>query len=259
MEMIRALSLSELLPVVAILTGSAFIQGTVGFAFGLFAVPLLVGIGVSLPLAVPMVSVAMIFQTASGVIKHRTSLYPRSLVVPAGFAAFGLIAGVFSLTFLNKTDPETLKQVVGAILFGLLIIKLLLRPTPRDKVAPVWGAIACGSGGFISGLVGMGGPPIVIWALAHTWKAIRIRVTLWAIFLFMVPLQLVFYRFGFGPVVWKGVLQGVIAFPLVLGGTYLGITIGDRLNRRTLTTIATIILFIIALQAVLSPWLPLPG
>ncbi len=75
----------------------------------------------------------------------------------------------------------------------------------------------------------------------------------------MVPLQLVFYRFGFGPVVWEGVLQGVIAFPLVLGGTYLGIKIGDRLNRRTLTTTATIILFIIALQAVLSPWLPLPG
>lgn len=245
-----------MIPTVAILTGSAFIQGTVGFAFGLFAVPLLVGTGVPLPVAVPMVSIAMLFQTGSGVLKHRKSLRAEGLAVPALVMIAGLGLGVYTLTFLDEIHPDTLKQIVGAILMGLLLLRLLLHPEPRNRVAPVWGAIACGSGGFISGLVGMGGPPIVIWAFAHTWSAVRIRVTLWALFLLMIPVQLVLFRLSFGPEVWHGIVRGLIAFPFILGGTYVGVRVGDKLGRKPLTVIATVILFVIALQAILSPWLP---
>ena len=99
----------------------------------------------------------------------------------------------------------------------------------------------------------MGGPPLVLWAMAQDWPSRKSRVFLWSTFLLVMPLQLGLLAFAFS---WPAVHAfgiGVALSPLIIIAAMVGGWLGDLLDRHRLRIIAFSLLVLIALSAIMEP------
>jgi hypothetical protein len=101
----------------------------------------------------------------------------------------------------------------------------------------------------------MGGPPIVLWVMAHRWSNEQTRVTLWAIFALMVMPTLVVLSLRFGVVVWEWAGLSLLFIPAVVVGAIPGIWLGNRIPKPLLRRIAIVLLMMIGLFAIGQPLL----
>jgi len=239
---------------VVLATGSA-IQSAIGFAFGLFVVPTLLLMGLQPYEAIVTVGVCAFIQTASALWKHRTQV-PWRGVLP--FAAIGIATqpiGVWLLGRLVAFEPTTIRQVFGCILLVVIAGQGWFRPRPRERLHVGWGILAFATAGLLTGLSGMGGPPLVLWVMAHDWSSRRSRITLWMIFLSMLPSNLGFQGIRFGDEAWIAMGRAVCFLPIVLVGAIPGHWIGQQLPKATLRRVAMGVLILIAAYAILEPML----
>lgn len=241
--------------IAAILGLSALLQGAIGFGMALIAVPLLVLGDRPLPIAVALLLGAAIVQAAHGTYVARASVDWRRAFSIAAVQWVAVVAGVACMSLLLDADPVVIKQAVGGALLIVVTAQLVLRPTPRERLAPGWRFVAGGSAGFLAGLVGMGGPPLVLYALAHRWSRDTFRGFLWSQFLLVLPVLAVVLvlRFGGSLAGWVGV--GVAMAPLVWLGSRLGLSVTRRWDGRRLQVAAVIMLYLIAVAGLLAPYL----
>jgi uncharacterized membrane protein YfcA len=228
----------------AILCGGGFFQSTTGFGFALFATPLLVLMGMPLPQTVLLVSFGSLAQSLLGA-RHLRADVPWRLVAYATVLRIaGLLAGLFVLAGLAAVSLDRLRLGVGALLTAIVVVQLVWRPKPAPSIHPAWGVTACLFSGLLAGVVGMGGPPLVLWSMAHDWSAARIRGFLFACFACAIPLQialmLVVFRVSLPPAPLL-----LCLLPAVLLGTALGMPVGNRLPRARLRAIAYAVLLAI--------------
>jgi len=83
--------------------------------------------------------------------------------------------------------------VIGGILCLLVAIQYLWRQHPVKAMHWGWGGLAFIGSGLLAGLCGMGGPPLVIWSMAHDWPAEKTRGFLFAVFATSIPTKLTIY------------------------------------------------------------------
>ena len=102
----------------------------------------------------------------------------------------------------------------------------------------------------------MGGPPIVLWVMAHDWSAAKSRGFLFFVFLSSVPLQVVLLLLAFGTRILWPVLIGAMGIVFVFAGTAIGLQIGAKLPKWRLRQIAYLILTLIAISAIGTPLMP---
>ncbi len=95
----------------------------------------------------------------------------------------------------------------------------------------------------------MGGPPLVLWVMAHDWTAERTRAFLFASFMGLVPVQLTLLYWTFGKDVVYGMAVGAALSPVVLLGSLLGLRVGARFSKPLLHRLAFLLLVAIALNA----------
>lgn len=126
---------------------------------------------------------------------------------------------------------------------------------PRERVHALWGVLAVFLGGLVSGFVGMGGPFVVLWVMAHRWSNHKSRVTILAIIAAMVPFQVGFLTWQFGTQVLRFSALGLIFLPLVLASTAGGLWIGNRIPKARLRQMAMGLLFLIAAVSISQPWI----
>ncbi|MEM6853208.1 MAG: sulfite exporter TauE/SafE family protein [Planctomycetota bacterium] len=243
----------------ALLLGS-FVQGATGFAFGLLATPLLIWAGLSLPAAVAAVLTAVLAQTAAGSWRFRDAIVWRDLPTVMVTRNLGLPLGLIVMGWLSASGIETMKLGVGVVLLVvvLLVVVLLvvvLRPKPRAKVPGRWAVPAGLSSGFLSGVTGMGGPPVVIWAMAHDWSTRRSRAFLWTLFLQLMPVQLGLMWWRFGEEVGHAMLAGLVATPAVVLAAEWGSRWGSRWSPAGLRRVTLALLLGMALVSIVGPWL----
>ncbi len=162
-------------------------------------------------------------------------------------------AGVLGMVLLVEQDPHLVRQAVGSAVIVLLTVRLILRPEPREHATPGWTFLAAASGGFLGGLVGMGGPPIVLYAMAHDWEKNRFRAFLWSQFLLALPVLMVALRWRVGSTVVPPFLLGLALAPCVWVGTRAGLTVSRRWNRRGHQVAAAALLYAIGVISVLAP------
>jgi len=233
-----------------LIAGSA-LQSAAGFGFGMFAIPLVMVIGGrSGPEAITIVGVCGAVQMAIGTWHHRRDVDWRQLAVMGGLASLFIPVGVVVLGRLSEEGPELVRRVFGAIILLALAMRLAIRPAPRPRLAAGWMVLAVSAGGVMTGLAGMGGPPVVLWVMAHDWPGVRARATLWAYFLLMTPVQIGLLWARFGLEVPEAALEGLILAPLCLLGIYPGLWLGRRLSKPQLRWLATSILAIVGASAV---------
>lgn len=238
----------------AILFGGSMLQSATGFGYGMFAVNLLLLTGAAPYEAIPMISLAVLVNAGGGVIRHRRDV-PWLAVLPILPAA--LLAqpvGVYLLgRMVQGLSRPQVRQVFGAILLAVLALRTWFRPRPRGRLGAGWGLAAMGLCGIGSGMAGMGGPPVVLWCLAHDWPNARIRATLWLTFGVIGMTNLFWQYQRFGSAVISAVGVGALLTPAALAGMWPGLWIGARLSRANLQRAAVAILVIIGLYAILQP------
>lgn len=226
------------------------LQSIIGFGFALFATPLLVLAGFPLPSTVVLVSTCSLLQSLIGAYRLREEIPWRKALTATLIRSLCVICGIFLLKRLVSTHTEQIRLVIGLILCGLVVLQTLCRPKPAANLHWGWGGLAFASSGLLSGLCGMGGPPLVIWLMAQDWTTKQNRGFLFAVFATAIPLQIVLMSLSFGKTILQSVLLGFIMLPLIYLGSCVGLPLGNRLNKEHMRSFAYAILLIIGISAV---------
>ncbi|MEX0744683.1 MAG: TSUP family transporter [Phycisphaeraceae bacterium] len=239
---------------VIVIIGSA-LQSAVGFGFGLFAIPLALWIGVPLPMAVTIMLISTAVQGGWSCWHHRTHLPWRPVIPIVLLRLVTIPIGVLLLGLLVHTNEATIRQVVGVLLLVMIGLQLGLRIEPREKVHPSWTVVAGSSSGILGGLIGMGGPPLVFWLMAHDWPPQVVRSFHWVGGLLLAPVSIgmLWLRFGEQAIDASFIAAGYV--PLTLGGTALGLWAGSHLSMARLRIATFVVLIIVSVSLIVSPLL----
>ncbi|MDZ4694258.1 MAG: sulfite exporter TauE/SafE family protein [Deltaproteobacteria bacterium] len=230
-------------------------QGATGFGSAMVAIPIMLWGGMSLPGAIAVNTAIITVQGATSCWQHRATIPWRetNAMVVLRFTAVPL--GVLALASMQAWGPIVVKQVVGATLLLILVFLLAFKVKPVARVAPIWTALAGGSSGFLTGAVGMGGPPLVTWTMMHDWEPSRVRGFLWATSLQMAPISLALLVWQFGAQILWFFLVGLLAFPVVALGNRWGNQLGNTLSRQRLRRVTYGLLAFTAAVSIGAPWL----
>ncbi|MFD2204456.1 TSUP family transporter [Kiloniella antarctica] len=246
----------ELLPYVAvILFVASLIQGAVGFAFGLFALTFLMLLGIDLTFTVPLLLTAGLAQLLVGVFKLRTHIQSEPLIKGTIIRHITLPLGIITLGYISSTiEKSTIEQLVGGLILAIVAVQIIVRPSPKEKLHPFWSFLAFSASGYSAGLIAVGGPPIVLWVMAHKWSNPQIRSFLFASFLASAPINVVVLYYVLGDSILTPMLYGLAFSPLIALGSHLGVKLGHSFSPERLRTIA---FFILALSSASSIGAPL--
>ena len=229
------------------------VQGAVGFGAGMFSISLMVWAGVELPSAIMIIGCGAAAQCGWNLYRYRSHVtfkellplfFARVLMMPVGVMLLGLLVGL---------GTGRVKQFVGLMLLIVLLIQWLGRVKPREHIGRGWTVLAGSLSGLGAGMVGMGGPPVVLWVMAHDWPARKSRSFLWASFLMLIPLNMTMLQVRFHGRLWGAMLIGLCLTPVVVVAAELGQRLGGLMNRRRLRAVALTLLLLLAVASILGP------
>ena len=227
------------------------LQSTVGFAYSLFATPLIMWLGIPLYKAIAIVGTCSFIQSALGVYQLRAAVPWRPVMGAVVVRLMTTVIGVLILLGISTLDVSQIKFIVGCIVCGLVGLQILWKVHPSDTVRPLWGVLAFSASGLLGGIAGMGGPPLVLWVMAHNWSSEKTRAFLFALFVAVIPVQILLIGLTFGQGVITGVLAGAVLSPSVFLGTLIGLPLGNRLPKLVLRRVAFAILLVIGLNSII--------
>jgi uncharacterized membrane protein YfcA len=249
------MTVGMLLAAALILFVSSALQSIIGFAFNLLAVPLLLWSGFSLGQAVALTSIPILVQVSVSTWKLREAVVWSDVLPASAIRYLTLPVGVSLLYWVNSFEPVRVKQIVGLLLLLILAMQHFSRITPRARFSFGWDLLTFGLSGIMLGMIAMGGPPVVLWLMAHDWSALRTRAFMAALFLLAAPVQVGLLWWKLGEEVASAFAWGLGMTPLVVAGSLLGIRLGNRLDREKLRRAIRVFLLLTALVSLASPWL----
>ncbi len=247
----------ELLPLIAIvLFIASLIQGAVGFAFGLFALTFLTLLGIDLTFTVPLLLTASLAQLLVGVYKLHEHIKYEPLIKGSIIRYITLPLGILSLGYISSTiEKSAIEQLVGILILTIVVVQIAIRPSPKEKLHPFWSFLAFSASGYTAGLIAVGGPPIVLWVMAHKWTNQQIRSFLFASFLASAPINAVVLYLVLGESIFTPMLYGLAFSPLIALGSHLGVKLGHAFSPERLRTIAFAILALSSISSIGAPLL----
>jgi uncharacterized protein len=249
-----AFSLSQYAAVSLILFAGSIVQGAVGFAAGLFGIPLLVIAGISFPDAVAISLAASAPQNVIPAWLLRREIDFRAALRPALLRIALLPLGVLALDLVSRHGESLASQLVGAVVLTIVAVQRGFSAKPRERLHPVWEWTAFSLSGLLLGFCGMGGPPMVLWVLAHDWPMNRARAFLFFLAAMSVIPQALFLWLRFGNTAVDAMLMGAAATPAVLVGLWCGLYLGRLVPDRALRRLSIAMLVLIAASAILNPY-----
>ena len=240
--------------------GIIFLAGTahsvVGFGYALFATPLLVMIGMPLQNAIVLVASCSFFQSALGAASLRHAIPWRQAMTGLAIRLASVMIGILFLKKLAAANMDHMRLAVGLALCLLVLVLFVWKPRPVASLHWAWGAVAFTASGILAGLVGMGGPPLVLWLMAHDWSTRKTRGFLFAVFTMSIPFQLALLALTFGGSILVYAALGIAFVPLVFVGSRIGLPLGNRMAKSRLRNVAYIILLVIGTSAVVQALIP---
>ena len=119
-----------------VLLASSVVQGAVGFAAGLFGIPLLVLCGVTFPDAVAISLVAAAPQNIIPTWQLRRDIDFRRALKPILIRFATLPLGVAVLWLVGRGSNDTPGQIVGVIVLIIVAVQRLWRVEPQPRLHP---------------------------------------------------------------------------------------------------------------------------
>lgn len=234
-----------------IVFAGSMLQSAVGFGLGLFSMPLMIVCGVPITTAVSVVAIVSALQSAWSWFHNRQHVNWRDPVAITLISMIAMPAGIFLLEYISTQSQSVARKSIGAAILVILLAQLIFKVKPRQKLASGWSWLAGGLGGFLTGLFGTGGPPLVMWVMAHDWSNERSRAFLWLAFLMMTPakVSLLLWRFG-DSVVWP-MAAGFAMIPAVMIGALIGMYFGRLMSKTVLRGAMVTLLAIIAITSMI--------
>ena len=240
------------LTMLAVLTFGAYFHVVMGFVIAMIASGAASAFHLMpLPLLAIEISLLTLSNSPVALFGHLRDIDWR-LALPALVGMFPTLwIGIELLSYLNSSSAATLQIVLGAtIAFGSLVVAVKPKRYERRSWALLTflqGALA----GFIGGMFGFTGPPLIYHLYRQPVEPVVVRITL--IFMFMassmIRLTVVGFQGGLVSEVWSTFLW--IA-PFVLGATYLGRRYPPRISARNVRRTAFAFLTLIGVGLMLS-------
>ena len=234
-----------------IMFGGSIVQGAIGFALGMIAVPLLVEAGFSLAQSVALTTLAIGIQVCFGAWKLRAHIPWPDVKLAAVARYLTVPLGVLLLLSVENLDTELVKRLVGfGVLLGALI-RVFGRERATRDLPLVVSAAAFSLSGILQGLVAMGGPPLVLWMTTRDLTAKQARAFTMTLFLLNAPLQVLLLLFLSRTMSLDVLLLALGLVPLIYLGTSIGLRLGNRFSKPLLNKVALAVLLAIALNAII--------
>jgi len=242
----------EIIQIGGALILGAIIQSSSGFGFGLFVIPILLFFGFGLAPTVSMVVIGSAIQKITAVKYLKEHLDWQEMTPFIAIGLIGLPLGIYAMSRVSAMDQPVVKQVIGGLVLALLALHWKGSIKVREYVPKLWGYIAGFFAGVLNGFANIGGPPLVLWTLAHQWPNQKMRGTIIAFSLIFVPFQLALMLVTFGSAMFNPMLKAVVLSPAVLLGTWIGLKIGEKISRDHLRIYMQALLLFIAVASVLK-------
>ena len=249
------MGMEQLVIATVILFFSSMIQAMIGFAFNLISIPLLIWSGFSLAQSVALTSIPILVQLIINTWKLHDDVVWRDVLPLAAIRYVTLPIGIALLYLINNLDTTLIKQLVGVMLLLIIITQLFVSFKPRETLHFIWNILAFGMSGIMLGMLGMGGPPVVLWLMAHEWSAKRTRAFISALFLLAAPVQITLLYWKLGDQVSDAFMWAIAATPIVIISALIGVKIGNTFDREKLKKVVMVFLFLTAMVSILSPYL----
>jgi len=226
--------------------GAALLQAAGGFGFAVVATPLYL---VIVPPATAVHLVIIMATALSAVVLPRL----RHAVEPGLLLRFllGSVAGLpFGLLAFRHSDPRFVRAAAGAIVLGFAALLALsrsgARPATLFKATHNRDLAAGAVSGVATALVGMAGPPVLIYLLLAGAASQIIRATLLAFFALVYAVTLAAHAATIGVPVHTWLTSGIL-LPFAFIGGLVGRPLGDRLGANSFTLLAIGLLIIAGL------------
>lgn len=228
---------------------ASLVRTATGFGFALLAVPIM---GLALEPA-SAVGISLIFQVISGLpialkgLTRREAWYALRLV---GFALLGLLPGLMVLLVL----PPVVARLMLALSLFIALVLIARKVTFKTELSLRQWALVGLCAGFMQGVSGASGPPIL--AALHADNSITIEskrrvMAVFFIFAGLLALPPIFLDMPEAVLDWK-------RFAMLLGAMLLGILVGQRVFSRMSAAAfrrATMVLLVLSLALACYPLL----
>lgn len=234
---------------------SSILQGAVGFAFGLFAVPMLVWAGLNLSEAVAITSVSIFIQVLTSAYQLRVHIKWKEVRSATLVRYLTVPIGIFLLLVLDTMNKTQIKQILGAIILIILIVQISWKVGPQKESNPKLFVLAFSLSGIMQGMVAMGGPPAVLWAMTQRWTSQETRAFLLTLFLLVAPFQIALLYWSAKSDIGEAMMIGFAFTPVVILGSIIGVRLGNSIEVTRLRQMTLGILFITAILSIASPFL----
>ena len=220
---------------------------------GVVAIPLLVWGGFALEHAIGIVIPNVLVQTSLNCWQNRRHLPWSDVWLMFALRAIGIPLGILVLRMLSDSGQDLTRQILGAGIVAMLVLQRVSFSAESSHAAR-WTIPTGLSSGFFAGLIGMGGPPLVLWVMAQGWSSERQRSFLWLSFLLIMPIQMLAMWIGFGTPILQAMAVGICVAPLTMMISWWGAGLGNALSQGKLRWMMQIFLLLIALRLVLGRW-----
>ena len=164
-----------------------------------------------------------------------------------------LVAAVFGAPIgnlvLTEVAPEPMRWTISLIVL-VAVVLLASGWRFRGKPRPTTTLAAGGVSGFLNGLSGMAGPPIVFYYLAGNETAERVRANLTTYFIFVDLMTLAVFA-GRDLIGWQTAVQAVWLIPAVIAGGLLGERLFPLASERFYRRLAFTLLVAVAIGSLI--------
>jgi uncharacterized protein len=233
---------------------AALLQGASGFGFAVLALPLF------LIFLAPARAVQLVILLATGV---SVAILPalRQGIVPGLLLrlALGSLAGLpIGLLAFRYADPVWTRGVIGAttLLFaGLFAAARRRRAAALFRTSPAGDLAAGAVSGAATAMIGIGGPPLLLYLLFTGVSPTSLRATVFAFFLLSYAATVLSHAASVGipAATWLG---ATLLFPFALAGGFLGKRLGDRLGHNAFVALALVLLATTSVYTLASAFVP---
>jgi len=225
---------------------AAFVQGTVGFAFGMIAMgasAFLIDARTASLLMAPVAgaNVAMVLWSVRREINLR-------VVAPM---VAGLIIGLpFGLALLLGGGSTVIRVLISALLIYVGVTRLVPRRAPLRPVSSWWGSVAGLVAGVLGGATNISGPPLVAYAARQPWPPGAFKAALLSTFMVSTLVKT-------ATLIWHGALDRpllVVAgalLPAAIGGSLVGVLLFRRLDAERFGQVIAVMVIVLGIGLLL--------
>ncbi|MGB0843972.1 MAG: sulfite exporter TauE/SafE family protein [Alphaproteobacteria bacterium] len=222
----------------------ALVRGYAGFGLPFVALSFLL---IVFP---PVFSVilTLVLQVAAGLTTVRRD-WPLADKQRLGWFSLACACGIpFGLWSLLSVDINWFRILAGGLVLANVLV--LLTGWTLTKKQGAAGHLGIGFlSGFLHGLAALSGPPVTLYLMAQNVKPVTLRATSLTYFTVVGLFAIVIY-FISGALDWRPMLFGLLVYPLLPPGLWLGAKLFKVTNGRGYKQVALMFLFVLSLSLI---------